>query len=272
MAWRLQISSIPPSPPEGMSSDLIGEVMELAKVEDADPPRFSQIDPISLKSLLERKSGMKLTVEEVDPRASGSEAFWLLGNRPAAVEVTLFSGNSHSDALQAMKDALDRFSAPLNLIFISRMHIGQYTLQAVGGRGNILFVRNNVFVQLVGLSSSKELGVVAEDVDGFLKERGKDADRIAHPRITHKQLPRHRVKIGESFEVAVAVAEVGWMTASTDAAVVQLLEVDPGRAVFKFYAGSEGTCDIRLSFAHEATLQTAVASVHVEVVEGPGHE
>jgi hypothetical protein len=150
---------------EGSVEDPVDKAMELAKVKDADPPRFSQVDPTGLKSLLESKAEMKLTLKDVDPRAKGSEAFWLFGNRPKAVEVTLFAADSHNTAVQAMRDKLTVVSAPLDTLFISTLRLGQRTLQGLGGRGFILFVRGNIFVQLLGLSSSEELGKVAVSVD-----------------------------------------------------------------------------------------------------------
>jgi hypothetical protein len=43
------------------------------------------------------------------------------------------------------------------------------------------------------------------------------------------------------------------MTAATNAAVIQLLEVD---AAFKLHATAVGTADVRLVFVHRNTLQT----------------
>jgi hypothetical protein len=67
--------------------------------------------------------------------------------------------------------------------------------------------------------------------------------------------------------VVIEVADVGWMSAFTNAAVVQLLEVDIAHTAFKFYATAAGSIDIELVFAHKETLQTATTTVHVEVID-----
>jgi hypothetical protein len=57
------------------------------------------------------------------------------------------------------------------------------------------------------------------------------------------------------------------MTAFTNAAIVQLLEVDMENAAFKFYAMAVGKVDIRLVFAQKDTLQIMTATVQVEVID-----
>ena len=252
-----------------MNRNPVDETMERAHVSGADPPQFSSVDPASLKSLVEHSSGLNLTAEEVDLGVNGSEVLWLFDHRPDGVEVTLFSADTHETAVQRMRNALSVISAPLDMLFISTLRLGQCTLEAVGGRGLILFVRGNVFIELVGMASSEELGKVAVEVDRFLKERETDpSSSIARPLIQLEQPSHRRVRTGETFEIVVAVAEVGWMTAHSHAMVAQLLEIDHSRAAFKFQAGVKGACDIRLMFSHEKTLQTATVTVHVEVVEG----
>lgn len=243
----------------------VDKAMERAKVKDADPPSFSLIDPSSLASLLQRKSGSKRTLENVEPRANGSRVTWLFGTRPKAVEVTLFAADSFKAAVQAMRDSLATVSAPLDKVFISTLRLGQRTLQGVGGRGFILFVRGNVFVRLVGLASSEELGKVAVDVDSFLKEKQTGSPPL--PKIDQPNIPSRQVAVGEDLEVVIEVVDAAWMTASVDASILQLLEVDTAHATFKFHAGSRGGVDVRFIFAHKHTLQTATATIHVDVVE-----
>jgi hypothetical protein len=165
-----------------------------------------------------------------------------------------------------MRETLGCVSAPLDVVFVQTVALGQYSLQGVGGRGYALFIRGNVFVKLVGLASSAELCTIATAVDHFLQAREGSPESIPGPRIAFPQAPSRQVGVGETFEMTVEVPDAGWMTACTNAAVVQLLEVDTVRATFKFYGTAEGTVDIRLVFAHQNTLRTTAVTVSVEVV------
>lgn len=247
------------------SMDPVDRAMERAKVPNADPARFSHIDPTTLKALLEQKSGLKLTFETAELGENKSEVQWNVGTPPDSVEMTLVVVDSHDGALARMRTTLRCVSAPLDVVVAQEMRLGQYSLQGVGGGGYILFVRDNIFIKLTGLATSTELGTIATEVDEFLKAREGGRESIPSPRIVSPQTSR-RVKVGETFELVVEVADAGWMTAATDAAVVQLLEVDTANAAFKFYGTAEGTVDVRLVFAHKSTLQTTTATVHVEVV------
>jgi hypothetical protein len=51
-------------------------VMDRAIVENPDPPRFSQINPTALKTELEHRCGLPLTVETIEPGARGSQIYW----------------------------------------------------------------------------------------------------------------------------------------------------------------------------------------------------
>jgi hypothetical protein len=243
----------------------VDRAMERAKVANADHPRFSRIDPITLKSVLEQKSKLKLTSETVELGESGSELQLTLGTFPDAVEVTLVIVDSHEAAIAGMKETLSRISAPLDVVFAQTMPLGQYSLQGIGGGGYILFVRGNVYVKMTGLASCDELGVIAAEVDKFLKDREGGFKSLPKPRVP--ETPDRVVKAGETFEVAVKVADVGSMTALTYAGVVQLLEVDVENTTFKFHATAAGTVDVRLVFAHKDTLQTVTTTVHILVID-----
>jgi hypothetical protein len=244
----------------------IDRVMERAKVTNADPAHFSYIYPVTLKSMLEQKSKLELTFETVGLGESGSELQLTLGTFPDVVEVTLAIVDSHGAALARMKQAVFSISAPLDAAYEQTIPLGQYSLQGVGGGGYILFVRGNVFVKMTGLASCDELGVIATELDKFLKEREGGFKSLSRSRIEFPEVPSRVVKEGETFEVTVKVTDAGSMTAFTDAGIAQLLEVDVQNATFKFYATAAGTVDIQLVFAHKDTLQTTTTMVHVEVI------
>jgi hypothetical protein len=210
---------------------------------------------------------LKLTFEIVELEETDSELQLTLGTFPDAVEVTLVIVDSHEAAVNRMRQTLSCISAPLDAVFARMIPLGQYSLQGIGGGGYILFVRGNVFVKMAGLASCEELSVIAAEVDRFLKEREGDPKSLPKPRIEFPESPDYVVKAGETFEVAVKVADVGSMTAFTDAGIVQLLEVDMENVTFKFYGTAVGVVDIQLVFAQKDTLQTTKATVHVEVIE-----
>jgi hypothetical protein len=239
--------------------------MECAKVTNADLPRFCHIYPVTLKSVLERISKLKITFETIGLEESGSELQLSLGTFPDDVEVTLVIVDSHEATVTGMRQLLSCISAPLDVVFAQTIPLGQYSLQGIGGNGYILFVRGNVFVKMTGLASCDELGVIAAEVDKFLKEREGGFEHLPKPRVP--EIPDRVAKVGETFEVAVEVADVGSMTAFTDAGIVHLLGEDVKNAAFKFYATAAGTVDIRLVFSHQHTLQTATATVHVKVID-----
>jgi hypothetical protein len=166
-----------------------------------------------------------------------------------------------------MRQALSCISAPLDVVFAQTAPLGQYSLQGIGGGGYILFVRGNIFVKMIGLASCEELGTIATEVDKFLKGREGSRRSLPKPRIELPETPGLVVKVGETFEVAVKVADAASMTAFTDAGIVQLLEVDVANTTFKFHGTAAGVIDIRLVFAQKDTLQTATTTVHVEVID-----
>jgi hypothetical protein len=254
------------SAPSTTEFSSVDRAMERAKVTNADPARFSHIYPITLKYVLEQISKLKLTFQTVGLGETGSELQLTLGTFPDAMEVTLAIFDSHKAAITGMRQTLLCISAPLDVAFAQTIPLGQYSLQGVGGGGYILFVRGNVFVKMAGLTSCEELGMIAGEVDKFLKEKEGGFTSLPKPRIECPEISGRVVKVGEIFEVAVEVADAGWMTAFTDAEIAQLLEMDGENATFKFYATAAGNFDIRLVFAHKDTLQTTTATVHVEVV------
>ncbi|KAF8584756.1 hypothetical protein K439DRAFT_1109838 [Ramaria rubella] len=268
--------SMPAPPPaavtEASAFSPVDDAMERAKVPNADPPRFSQVDPTGLKSLLREKTASSLTFETVLPSQHESVVHWTFGSAPEEVEITVIVFEAHNAAIQGMRTALHSISAPLNEVFTSTLGLGQLTLEGVGGYGFILFVRDNVFVSMKGLPSSEKLGEIAAPVDAFLKKKEDDPKRIPAPPTEPGDLPTRQVQAGTEFEVAVKVANAGWMTASTDLTVVQLLEVDKASATFKFFAVAAGTADIYLVFAHEDTLQTTTKKVKIEVIGDSNEE
>jgi hypothetical protein len=263
LVWNL-ISS---SATEFSSKDPVDSAIERAKVANADPPRLSRIDPTTLKSTLEQISNLKLTFETVELGETGSELQLTLGTFPDGVEVALTVVDSHEAAVAGMGRTLSSISAPLDVVFAQIFPLGQYSLQGIGGGGYILFVRGNVFVKLIGLTSCEELGVIAAEVDKFLKEREGDSLSLLRPRVGVSGTRGRVVKVGEIFDVAVKVEDAGSMAAFTDAWIAQLLEVDLENGAFKFYATAAGIIDIRLVFAHKDTLQTTTVMVHVEVID-----
>ena len=246
--------------------------MELAKVKDADPALFPQINPTELKSLVGKTSGSKFTSDEVNAGEKGSDAVWLFGDRPKGVEITLFAADSHDTAVQSMKDALAAISAPLKELFESTLKLGQYTLNAVteAGLGLVLFVRGNVFIQLVGMASSKELGKVVVAVDGFLKKSEGKTGTV--PTITKPNSPARQLKLGEKITVTIDVKEAGWMSVYSDSMVLQLTKVEEKKATFEFCAGGKGKTEVKFVFAHEKSLQTATATMNVEVKDVSGKQ
>jgi hypothetical protein len=245
--------------------DPVDRAIERAKVTDADPARFSHIYPVTLKSVLERISKLNLTSDTIELGESSSELEMTLGTLPDAVEVTLLIVDSHETAIAGMRQSLSCISVPLDVGFAQTLPLGQYSLQGIGGGGYILFVRGNVFVKMTGLASCEELGVIAAEVDKFLKDREGGFKSLPKPHIP--EAPGRVVKAGEIFELTIKVADVGSMAAFTDAGIVQLIEEDVENTTFKFYATAAGAIDIRLLFAHKDTLQTATATVHVEVID-----
>jgi hypothetical protein len=86
----------------------------------------------------------------------------------------------------------------------------------------------------------------------------------------HFGFPLARLKwriLLKSVRLPLQVADAGSMTAFTNAAIVQLLEVDVENAAFKFYATAVGKVDIRLVFAQKDMLQITTATVQVEVID-----
>ncbi|KAF8584753.1 hypothetical protein K439DRAFT_1633284 [Ramaria rubella] len=219
--------------------------MKRARVPHADPPRFSQVDPTGLKDLLERTMGAALTSEAVLPGEHRCEANWTFGSALGEVEVAVNVFDSHKAAVQSMRAALSYIFAPLKDVFVSTLALGQLTLEGVGGYGIIFFVRDNVFIKMKGLPSSEKLGDIAGPIDAFLKEKEKDRNQVPAPPMEPGDLPPRQVQ-----------EKAGCMAASTDMAIVQLLEVDKANATFKLFAVAAGKADIHMVFAHESTLQT----------------
>lgn len=176
--------------PSRSASFSLDRAMDRAIVENADPPRFLHIDSTAFISLLEQKSGLKLKSAQVLARRDSHEMYLDFGIHLHTVEVTLFTGNSHNTALCRMREAVGSISAPLDGVY-APICLGQHALQAVGGYGYILFVRDNIFIELVGLASSEELSKIAVDADEFLKG-GEGV--IESPRIAQG-------KVGEEFKV-----------------------------------------------------------------------
>lgn len=259
-------AAAPPAP----THDPVDDAMDRAKVPNADPPRLARVDPSALKPLLERKTSASLKYEKVDPRANGSELQWTFGTSPHDVDVTMGVFDAPDAAVHSMRDALGCISAPLDKVLVSKLHLGQRTLQGAGGPGYILFVRDNIFVTLRGMASSDELGAVAVEIDGHFKARqGDTRQQVPGPVIGRKPFEEHQVQVGSKFEVAIEVQHAGWMTAVVNSVAIQLLEVDKAHAKFTFYAVSPGTTEVRFVFVQETTLQTAITSVKIVVV---GHE
>jgi hypothetical protein len=267
--------------------DSVESAIKRAKIANADPAHFSRIDPITLKSVLEQTSNLKLTFETTELGESGSELQLSLSTFPEVVEqegpgselhltldtssdvveVTLVILDSHEAAITRMRHALSCISAPLDVVLAQTKPLGHYSLQGIG---YAVFVRGNVFVKMTALPSYKELDTIAAEVDRYLKERAGGPKSLSKSRIESLGVLSRVVKVGETFEVAVKVAEAGSMTAFTNPGIVQLLEVDAENATFKFHGTAAGTIDIQLVFAHEDTLQTTTATVHVEVIDdGP---
>jgi hypothetical protein len=141
-----------------------------------------------------------------------------LGTFPDAVEITLVVVDSHEAAIAGMRQSLSCISVPLDVAFAQTLPLGQYSLQGLGGGGYILFVRGNVFVKMTGLASCEELGVIAAEVNKFLKEREGGFESLPKPRVP--ETPGRVVRAGEIFELAVNVADAGSMAACTDAGIV----------------------------------------------------
>ncbi|KAF8585168.1 hypothetical protein K439DRAFT_1616127 [Ramaria rubella] len=245
--------------------DPLDRAMARAKVPLSDPPRLSKVNIKAIRSMFETKSGQSLASEAVYPGETDSEVHWVFGSTPHAVDVTLVVADSHDAAVQRMKGAVGGISAPLDDVFASTLPLGQYSLQGVGGYGFILFVRDNLFVSMKDSIREGKLGEVATAVDTFLK--GIEGDSSSLPRPLIEQLPSRRVQAEKEFEISVQVSKVGWMSASVNLAVAQLLEVDVARTTFRFYAAAVGTTDINMVFTHEDTLQSTRSTVRVEVVE-----
>jgi hypothetical protein len=243
--------------------DPVEKALNLATVENADPPRFSQIDPTLLKSNLETKIGSKVNYEYVTPGEEGSEVMWGFGPPPEGVEVALHARGSHGAALRAMKDKLHTISAPLDSLFVP-IRIGQRGLKAVGPRGLVYFVRNNVFVCLSGRGSSEELGEVTDEIDKYLKEREGDIDSVPRPRLA-SALPDRQVKLGETFEIKIDAPDVGWVHPISDPTFAQLIETDLAQKAFKFHAGTKGTTVIKFVLTHHKSLQSSTVTVRVVV-------
>ncbi|KDQ55471.1 hypothetical protein JAAARDRAFT_79859 [Jaapia argillacea MUCL 33604] len=239
-----------------------------AKVENSDPPRFTRIDYTSLKNAVVQKLAINLTTENVEPSAQGSHSYWRLGSKASVVEIDLDVAETHDAALDAMRATLSCISAPLDVIFPSNAGLGQRSLSGAGGRGYILFVRDNVFVTLQGMASSKALKEIAAFVEQSLKDDEVDVGGRLDAPILRGEVHSRQVKLGETFEVSAPVEKAGWMDATTDLRMIQLINIDREQATFKFHAASEGSTEIRLVFIHEDTMQTTSIKVAVEILPG----
>jgi hypothetical protein len=243
--------------------DPVEKTFNLATVENADPPRFSQIEPTLLKSRLETKIGSKVRYEYITPGEHGSEIQWGFGTPPEGVEIGLHATGSHGEALHAMKNKLHSISAPLESLFVP-IRIGQRGLKAVGPRGLIYFVRHNIFVNLSGKSSSEELSEIAEEIDKYLKEREGDIDSVPRPRLG-SSLPDRRVELGETFDITLDAPDVGWVHPISDSTFAQLVETDIEHKSFKFHAGSKGTTVIKFILTHHKNLQNSTVTTQVVI-------
>ncbi|KDQ52225.1 hypothetical protein JAAARDRAFT_485569 [Jaapia argillacea MUCL 33604] len=248
--------------------------LDRSKVPNPDPPRFTRVNYTSLQNLATQKLSLKLVMQDVEPTASGCHSYWRFGDGESMVEISLAVVESQEAAVDAMRGVLSCISAPLDVIFPSNAGLGQRSLSVVGGgRGYILFVRDNVFVSMQGLESSEGLKEMAGLADQALKDLEVDTGgRVDGPILrggapTDDQPPR-KVKLGEMFEVTVPVDDAGWMEASADIGVVQLVNIDKEHATFKFHAAGEGTTEIVLAFVHGETLKTTSVKVAVEVLPG----
>jgi hypothetical protein len=196
---------------------------------------------------------------------NGSYAYWRFDSGSHAVELNATVLKLHEAAVEAMRATVQSIQAPLDIVLAQKLRLGQRSLSGVGGTGFILFVCGNVFVRLEGLDNSEELGKIATDLDGFLKEREGDSKDVPSPSIP--ELPQQEAVVGTFFKISVNVADVGYMTAVSDASIVQLIEVEQEHATFEFFANAPGNAEVQLVFVHADTLQVATAVVHVEFGE-----
>ncbi|KDQ52224.1 hypothetical protein JAAARDRAFT_485542 [Jaapia argillacea MUCL 33604] len=265
-------TSFQPAATETRDMSSVEETLDRAKVENSDPPRFTRVHYNSLQRSVVQKLSIDLATQNVEPSEYGSRSYWRLGGEAGVVEVELVIAESHEVAVDAMRQVLSCISAPLDIIFPSNAGLGQRSLSGVGGRGYILFVRDNAFVTIQGLGSSEALKGAATLVDEFLKAAEVDGGgRVDGPifrgGVPSDQPPR-KVTLGEIFEVVVPVDDAGWMEASTDIGMVQLVGIDRERATFKFHAAGEGSTEIVLVFIHGETMKTTSTKVAIEILPG----
>ncbi|KDQ55476.1 hypothetical protein JAAARDRAFT_195846 [Jaapia argillacea MUCL 33604] len=239
--------------------------VDRAKVDKSDPPHLTRVNYNSLQKAMVQKLGINLTTQSVQSSSQGSRSYWRLGSDSSMVEIELHVTETPDAAVGAMQEALSCVSAPLDVIFPSNSGLGQCSLSGVGGRGYILFVRDNVFVTLQGMASSEDLKEIAGFVDQSLKDDEVDVGVQLEAPILRGEVQGRQVKSGEIFEVTAPVEKAGWMDASVDLRMIQLINVDREHATFKFHAAGEGSTEIQLVFIHEDTMQTTSIKVAIEI-------
>ncbi|KDQ55473.1 hypothetical protein JAAARDRAFT_195844 [Jaapia argillacea MUCL 33604] len=245
--------------------------MDRAKVDKSDTPHLTRVNYNSLQKAVVQKLGIILNIQNVQSSAQGSRSYWRLGSDSSMVEIELYVAKTNDAAVAAMQEALSCVSAPLYTIFPSNAGLGQRSLSGVGGHGYILFVRDNVFVTLQGMASSYDL---EKEIAGFVDQSLKDDEvdeggQLEVPIVSGKVSDR-QVKSGETFEVTVPVEKAGWMDASVDLRMIQLINIDQEHATFKFHAASQGSTEITLVFIHQDTMQTTSIKVAIEIFPGDG--